>query len=465
MESELKHLQMEKRGLLNEFKEKMACLEKYNKQLKQDNQTLQQKLNEFETIKSLELSELSKKFESNEFLLNTEIKELKEKNKSREERIQELEEDISQLDAEKSELRAELIEFEKQIENIEEEFRSQLENELNEHQSKALNFEIKYNQILEEFEKFEKEHKVKCQEMLENEINLNSQMLNLKLDLENSKEEKARLQDLLNDVKENETKLKENNLIEIKNLKIDLENSKEEKTKLESLLNELKEQSLQFENGVKQKLEIEIKNLKIDLENKDTELREFKEKFGKFDELNSEYLKISEKFKEKELINATLNDQNAQLHSILNENEIKMKELIKERELSSKELSELQKKLCDCLLDKDNLVKNLLDLTTRYEQVQTNLGEQLKQLQQQQSSKRKSLTPSGGQMSESFMCKIDQHIDSNIQAKLDALLEEKQKYLTEIESSKVSLSELDKFKKLMKKKRLEIKSMLNKSKN
>jgi len=112
--------------------------------------------------------------------------------------------------------------------------------------------------------------------------------------------------------------------------------------------------------------------------------------------------------------------------------------LNKEKEKLATELLELQRKLCGALTEKDSLVKELHIFKQEHEIL-------MKKNKDQRELMKKELTELKSKMSKpnvSFESKMEEKIASNIEQRLENMMEQSHKYLSEIEGYKAEITRL-----------------------
>lgn len=112
--------------------------------------------------------------------------------------------------------------------------------------------------------------------------------------------------------------------------------------------------------------------------------------------------------------------------------------LTKEKEKLASELIELQRKLCSALTEKDGHIKELHNVKQDYEM-------SLKKHKEIRESMKKELTELKSKMAKpnvSFESKMEEKIASNIETRLENMIEQSHKYLSDIEGYKTEIVKL-----------------------
>ncbi len=183
-----------------------------------------------------------------------------------------------------------------------------------------------------------------------------------------------------------------------------------------------------------------IKQYEVKLAEKNNQLEtvglKYSEEAKHVSAYENNYNLIAEKLKQ---MNETLIQEKANSANLIAE----IKALGQEKEQFSKELLELQRKLCAELTEKDNYIKDLHTVKQEHEHA-------LKKRKEEKDALKKEVFDLQSKLAEiqskpinvSFESKMEQKFEKNIQAKLDAMVEQSHKYLHEIENYKAEIVKL-----------------------
>lgn len=138
------------------------------------------------------------------------------------------------------------------------------------------------------------------------------------------------------------------------------------------------------------------------------------------------------------LIKKAMNENLIQERSNSAQLKSELSSLVKEKENLSKELLELQRKLCSELTEKDNYGKELHNTKKEHEAIVKKYASRVESLKVEIVELREKMSKSNVSL-ESMM---DKKIESNIQNKLDAMVEQSHKYLNDIENYKAEIAKL-----------------------
>lgn len=323
-----------------------------------------------------------------------------------------------------------------------------LKSQINELNDKLLNSEIEINLFNEQFvvnknklAQVEADYKVELErnqafnqqiEKIQTEL-LQNQAISLSFSNQVN-ELSCKNGDLHNKLSENESEMRKvsnelnarrEKLVDYERRLINLENENE-KLKIDSEKNQMLNFDLEKEIQAFKSNEIEL----TDQINKlDEKLNEMKEKFNIDDQSSCQKIEI-------------LTRKNIELET--------------KSEKNSSEIILLQRKLCNTLIDKENLVKDLLEMNDKYEKNRSNNQQldilekkiakkelehkaELDKLRTKLSMQINKLLQSGDDL---IMDQIDKQIDINIHQKLDILIEDINKFLTQINDLKLENSNL-----------------------
>ena len=356
-------------------------------------------------MKELELATLRQEYESAEIKLSAELAELKARYENLERVRFNLESNLKETQSDLSTTRSQMIEYENELNNRQSELSARIEQDKEELIKKACRFERLYME--------ENDQNTVLQKKIES--------LKVKMDERERELEETAIRKL--EAKNAEIALLEQRIYNL---------SKQ----CESQMSEAAELNAQF-------------MLKLSEEGK------------RIKEMYDQYKAAELKLAEVEHVNHKLRSELSSAKGLLAEVEKKLEaiqaekcEALSGQEARGQDLIDLQHKLCQALSDKEDLFKDIIKMKKQYEehrkeymdaktalesQVST-LEKQLYQAQQQQ--QQSSRTSSYSNMNESLMLKIDRHIDSNIQSKLDDLMEQRHRHLLEIQEAKKELEQL-----------------------
>lgn len=270
--------------------------------LQSDNEALVKKMKEYDNIKNLEFAQYSKEFENKELKMRMEFETMRDKCKKYENTVQELEINIRILDDEKSELRRQMIEYENQIDELEQQFRNRFEIELDEFRQKSVEFELKYNDQVKQnqdlIHKYDKTYQAMVQSELKSKetiFNLNSENAQLKQDIGKTE---LKLREM--------EKQKDKHFQEGYELQKKLCDALEEKN---NYLNKVKELSTKKTVEAKPESDQEVTALKADLAKLQKERKAYKEEHSQNKKLKLQMTKLEETIKELESTNDFLSRQ------------------------------------------------------------------------------------------------------------------------------------------------------------
>lgn len=386
-------------NLKQHYAEKEATLKK----IQADYESASVKLKDFESLKELELAELKKSNESSEYLLTKQVKELSDKLHTSESRVVKFQADAASLIVEVSELRSQLIETQNEAEQIKYDFEKKFESDIYENGQRAIEFELKYKEQMSQNDEMRQDYERRIQVLIDNEIKLTDAITNLNRSLN---EQYVHVETLNKHVDE---------------LKLELSGRDTQLNGKSEQINEWLEKYNKQSNRLSE-MESHTKGL-IDNINclNDT-----------ISKLSNEKMEMSKTFEEFKAKYEQANGEKVKLNA--------------ELEASNKEKFELQRKLCDSfkeIVEKSNKYdmerKQLEDIHVKLQNKLDHLEAVLKQQSEAKTAPTGALAKN---MNESFMSKIENRIDQNIQHKLDALYDEKHKSLIEIEHLNAEIKNL-----------------------
>jgi len=163
----------------------------------------------------------------------------------------------------------------------------------------------------------------------------------------------------------------------------------------------------------------------------ETSIMKFSEEAKNVSVYETNYNLVADKLKS---LNEVLIQERATAASVATE----AANLSKEREKLAAELLELQRKLCGALTEKDSLVKELHTFKQEHEIL-------MKKNKEQRELMKKELAELKSKISKpnvSFESKMEEKIASNIEQRLENMMEQSHKYLSEIEGYKAEIARL-----------------------
>lgn len=137
-------------------------------------------------------------------------------------------------------------------------------------------------------------------------------------------------------------------------------------------------------------------------------------------------------------MNETLIQEKASTANLVSE----MNSLGKEKEQLAKELLELQRKHCAALTEKDTFVKDLHTAKQEHEHTLKKHLAQKETLKKEVAELQTKLSELQTRPNVSFESKMEQKMEENIQNKLEAMVEQRHKYLNDIENYKAEIVKL-----------------------